>query len=588
MDTTIINNPLKGKFDKITDYFVKVYGEEYRQIIASRLKNAEYVFIDQKGNERVNSIEIQYQEKISNILEEFKKEAQTLLPYHVQNKNNIKLNVEQLFNLEEWATQIYSDELYNIANFFRIITDNPASKKNYIQQEDALIDALNDPDKNQLIIKLLGNFNDLFNKKYKNRLENLLDEKNSLLEMPQPQLEILEQKFYNGLDDFFVNYFNTAFKTHKSKEEMSLILDNSPILIDFLLKQPDFYSIYDRNEYFSLFKNFEKVFHLKPHKTFSEFLADEKFMKIFKNYDLKKEIKEETYLLNIKKSKILSDSSENFEKISNFDMYFKEEFMSAVRNYMKADSLAGFIFASYFPKEDKFKTICVLNSYFGLTTLSAVHELNHIIENDSQIENNTFINKCGFDLITSDLSGITPENYLQEYAPTEIKYKYTNEVINDFLATKVSTLMKNDNFTLGAIEDTPSAYSIAFPFVQDFIQDNMHDIVQVRFDNDFNKVVEKFGKKNLDLLEDGIKHLINIDKNTAYKYNLEIAMKIVNAELKRLGIGIDDVDAIKNFKGHKATPVTQNYLNAVKKIITATENITNFMHEKDSNHENIL
>ena len=589
MDVLNPNNPLEGKMDKIIEYFVKVYGEEYRPLISERINNAEFLFFDKELQDRISMIEIKYQKEISKILDEFKQEAQSLLPFSVSNENNQNFSIEQLENLEEWSTQIYDDELYNIANFFRVLINNPKSSKNYTQQEEAFTEALNDPQKYQLITDLLLKFNEIYQQKYKTRLENLLEEKNSLIEMPQKhknRVEALEQNFYDGLDDFFVRYFNTAFKTNKSKEEMSPILNDSPILIDFLLKKPNFYTVYDRKEYFSLFKKIEKVFALKKHKNIGEFFSDENFMKILGSYELKKEIKTEKHILDDKKSMILSEYFENFGKLLHFDMYFRDELVEAVKNFRKSSDASGFIFTSFFPNEDAFKSICVLNSYFGLSTSTAVHELNHIIENSTRIENGAFVNKCGFDRVTTDIKGLTPQNYTQRFKTTEVKYRYTNEIFNDFLAMRVLDAMKKDNFILGDAEDIPSRYSIVFPYVQDFIQDNMQEIVKVRFDKDFDKVVEKFGEKNLDLLEDGINQILHIDRNTELKDNFSLALKLAEAEIDGLGIKLNDSEMLKTIDTKKLLPVTRNYVEAIKKITTAIENIAKFIKENDTNHEN--
>lgn len=592
VETINVNNPFKGKMEKLIEYFVQIYGEKYRYLITSRLNNAEFLFFDQNGHNRINAIEIKYQIEISKLLEEFKKDAQALISFPISNNYKFPLSIEQLENLEEWSTHINKDELFNVANFFRIIINSPKSKINYTQQEEAFIEVLNDEGKSQTITDLLSKFNEIYQQKYKNKLNNLLKEKNSFLETPikqRTQIEALEQHFYDGLDDFFVKYFNTAFKTEKTKEEMSPILDNSPVLVDFLLKKADFFNAYDRKEYFSLFKKFEKIFNLKIHKSLGEFFSDENFMKILGSGELKFEIKTEKLDLDRKKSMILSEFYENYDKLLHFDMYFRDEFVGIIKNFTDSSNADGFIFTSYFPNKNAFKTICVLNTYFGLSSSTAVHELNHIIESSAKIENGKFVTKCGFDRVTTDITNLTPENYTNgDFKTTEVEYRFVNEIVNDFLAMKVLDAMKKDNFILGDAENLPSRYSIVFPFVQDFIQDNMQDIVQVRFDNNFDKVVKMFGKENLDLLEDGIYKMLHINRNSELRNNFRIALQVVQTQLKNLGINPTDTNAIKKLDTDKLSLITKNYVEAIKIITSATENITKYMREKDTNNEKTI
>ena len=40
-----IFNPIEGKLDKIIDYFVKFYGEKYRERITQRLTHSTFLFL---------------------------------------------------------------------------------------------------------------------------------------------------------------------------------------------------------------------------------------------------------------------------------------------------------------------------------------------------------------------------------------------------------------------------------------------------------------------------------------------------------------------------------------------------------------
>ena len=49
VDGVEVFNPLKGKLNSLIEYFVKFYGEEYRERITNRLTNTAYIFTGEVG-----------------------------------------------------------------------------------------------------------------------------------------------------------------------------------------------------------------------------------------------------------------------------------------------------------------------------------------------------------------------------------------------------------------------------------------------------------------------------------------------------------------------------------------------------------
>ena len=70
-----IFNPIEGKLDKIIDYFVKFYGEKYRERITQRLTHSTFLFlgsVSKYGNDSTeNKVKRYYEEKENNLYSDF-------------------------------------------------------------------------------------------------------------------------------------------------------------------------------------------------------------------------------------------------------------------------------------------------------------------------------------------------------------------------------------------------------------------------------------------------------------------------------------------------------------------------------------
>ncbi len=124
-------------------------------------------------------------------------------------------------------------------------------------------------------------------------------------------------------------------------------------------------------------------------------------------------------------------------------------------------------------------SICVLPSYFLLENQTLIHELNHIIESDIIYNNeNEMAIKCGFGYCVYD------KNINIYYGNCE--KHFLNEVVNDYIASKINSNMEKDGSEIGFIKSTPKVYSMAFPYIREYIEDNFEKIISCRLSDDTN------------------------------------------------------------------------------------------------------
>ena len=74
VDGVEVFNPLKGKLNALIEYFVKFYGEEYRERITNRLTNTAYIFTGEVGainsHSTCDDLEEYYDKKIERLTKE--------------------------------------------------------------------------------------------------------------------------------------------------------------------------------------------------------------------------------------------------------------------------------------------------------------------------------------------------------------------------------------------------------------------------------------------------------------------------------------------------------------------------------------
>ncbi len=268
-----LNNPLENKLPKVIDYFVKFYGEKYRERITTRLNNATYIFTETVGS--LNSyyyLKDYFENKNEEVAVQFFKdigcEHQPFLYMFLDWKNwqnsvknygtssiplnkNLSTLLASYLKLDDCSQQ-EKDELIHL---FLLDKKNKKKKKKYLAKSEAL-----------------------FNKNYK------------------PQFEYL-QKEYARISSPFKENFDKLSKIRQNFSEKRLILLKNHIsqTFDIDLNKPELDEIAEILELFlskgrfefnkeKSLKLFQFVTKQNDNKTsFDEFINDKNLLSKIRN-----------------------------------------------------------------------------------------------------------------------------------------------------------------------------------------------------------------------------------------------------------------------------------------------------------------
>ncbi len=520
---------------EVIDTFVEFYGEENRNHISSQLNNAKILFLGQVGyygrNSLAKTIEYCFFNKQ---IEKIKKLLNTnidvdpiqfrhlLFKFNV-NGNNKKYDVMILMQGlgmfekvqdEDQKNEIYEILKQDVQSYHKFLEKVYKLKKYYQQIEDKKDQVINHLPEN---LKSLSTLDDLKNQ-YNTKIKELL--------IDYGKKSNLKLNFNIELADL-----ENIIDAILSKNTFAFVnINDVKNLLNFLGIE------YDRNE-----DDYEKIFN---NEKLIKFLSDEKFCDSFNN------LKIERYKNEIENNLFFKDFIDNFSdssKLFNFN-----KIVDSVVNFIFSNSSAGYV--QMVSEGEKAYNFCVLPQAFDLNDALLFHEFTHIVESDFNRDEKGILNyKVGFlevDLketkekynlkkIVKNILQNQDEEDIEEGQIDDFKIDtYFNEVVTDYLACKIYDIFKEKYKPIGLIDEQfLSSYSIAFPLIQRFLDDNLEDIKSCRISSDanafrkligedcyrkiatnlyeFSQVINKNNYSDLEILEN-IARKTNLDINNLY------------------------------------------------------------------------
>lgn len=144
---------------------------------------------------------------------------------------------------------------------------------------------------------------------------------------------------------------------------------------------------------------------------------------------------------------------------------------------------------------------------------SLVHELNHVFEMSILKQEGDKIDyTSGWDTFSEDISKLN-EDYNPNEADTlhedrdKRKYELFSEIINEILAQKISTILKDNDLLVFSEQDNfkntyTTSYQYTYFLVKEFMDEFLSDIIISRHDGNIEHIINKVGKENFDALND--------------------------------------------------------------------------------------
>ncbi len=499
-----IFNPLEGKLDQCIEYFVKFYGEKYRERITERLKNTTYLFLGEfspKYGYTTGSSVVSYFESLKkNVIDSFLKNFQI----------NTKINflytnfMEMISDVKNGGKRLNVWSAENLAHLLDALglKKFPEHKPNFEEYRGFVLGALKDPKIARELYCKLNEMSELWYKYYQKTyagwdavLENV---EKAFTNLEAEMLEKVNNR-EEQINDFIINYIyiKRGINISNHKEKIRLI----EAFKDILEKREEFLTEYDIKERINLFKTLgfkgEKYKSFKKNPELIEFFENQSICEGYDYIKMMADLKISDACPYVKHGVEIVEKS----PIMGSSLLFTTMIQKFVIDNFDA---SGCMYALH-SKENEIHCLCITPQYFNLDTSALFHEMNHIIESDLiYVNGQIFDTKIGFD----------------SYSDTSRRYTPLNEVITDYLALKVYELSKKDGFFVGKAKFTKSEYSKAFPLLKDFLDENLQDIIDCRMSGDRFSFAQKIGIENFNKLADATNKIFNmgssIEINTAY------------------------------------------------------------------------
>lgn len=532
-----LNNPIENKLPQIIEYFVKFYGEKYRDKITQRINDAVIIFIDKSSTNRNADINAYFNSLRGQLMQNFREKIKenTGISFF-ENSSLGYFSSAQLNKISSWKNKIEEKDIENVTNFLKHFDRN--------LNTEIIKNALNSENSSK-IYAFLTKLDEIYLNYIKNDLFYIENEREKYLDNATKikGLYQLENMYFEETKNILFQNLILNFNLPISKESRAKFEEFSLVYLDFINKDRNFFIQYDIDKLQPFFKYLDSfsTSH-KKHNSFYDFLNDKDFMEKLVPESLKENIDEIERQKQKELSPILSGKSENLSKIYSGEFLQEDIILSHINsfiNFASANKTAAFVLPAPSYSNKKQTSICVLGTFFQLFDSHLVHEFNHIIEMDYRLENGVIKNKCGFDYENISIASGNKTSISN--------CELLNEVVNDYLSRKVLSLMQNDGFLVGHESDSGSSYTKAFPLLSQLIEDNLDDIIEARMSDRSMQFAEKIGMENFTILANSTSTLFEILKQFPFYYAEANIKNILNIEGK---VDFFSIKPNKNFSNN--------------------------------------
>ena len=512
LDGINIYNPIENKKDQIIDCFVEFYGEEYRRRITDRIDNTIFLFLDDVHYTRSTYQNIEYyliNTQLLPLTKSFLNKHDLFVdPNYI---TEIQLNPKSF--LEKVLQDLQYGDRFYIMDFLSLLNNGNEFKSEYHKKFTS--------DKQNLIAlktfidSLLKDWNDNFEHQYSTAQEEIdsklknfpQDNKNSFVEIN------------NFKETELNNLLKTTLKKHGLEQRISNI--DPFIFFNFLEYYQDpnkQLSFKATLKYLDLIKNLniefkDKIENCNQNEEINNIFGDNQLLTQHKNIQL-----------NQIKSKFESCPSLVDARATLNDYHFTNmnDVIRCLYEFVfDTSNTCGFVSLEPTAKGNKY--ICVCGTALNMTNKTLIHEINHLCELDVLYETQDKIAyKTGFETYFSSTkeseldTDAVAENILYNIEHTSSSLgtcRFLNEVINDYLAEKIYQVFKNHNlnFSFANEQETLCTYSLGFPLLKNFIEENIDDLKKYRMEQNPNAYRDFIGHDNFDRLAQSVDKLLSID-----------------------------------------------------------------------------
>lgn len=503
----------------IKEYFIKFYGEEYRDLIENRFQNTTYIGYSRPKDIEILLIEVAKLETL-NLIKDFLKENNIEVSdenikkyfginpdFRYSSINKLEGLFRYLFNdnLSLYEKNDLNNKLKDISGIDNLVMESAL----YQKWVDKIVKMK--PSYDAMIIKFKENYSkydkyvkyveecnilkrkihDKYQNKYLREIYEFMSEHDKeILNNESSKIKISELDCYEVLCGF--NYSNKSLIDSFSNESNERInnQDTPSFILNNIYK--DRISFFKKNgidlgDNYESYKNDKRCVDIIPSVDFIK--------KIIEIRDNLNEMEQEEYLSSTSLYK------EQLREIDDLNLLDKAHGY----NFKNIDSHLTCISPNVRVIDGNYQlyNLLLYSTYrsSGCFDQHLIHEFNHLVETELlNVGANSYEVRCGWEVLGGEF-----EETLKNESVLDIpkrKFEYLNEIINEFLAQEVTKSLHDDGIFLlddkenSKISNTTSYESYGF-LIRKFYDGFKDDIIQSRMSGNIYKFYEKIGEDNL-------------------------------------------------------------------------------------------
>lgn len=476
VDGVDIFNPIDGKLDYFIDLFTKVYGEKYKEQIETKLKSATYIFmLDSLPDEMIEILGKISQQEINDKVTHYLKQKQLTRAMCVIGYDYSCENIFECLK-DKPTLKAFKWLLFKGGFIKNITTQNVIKFFKDSQHKEMFLDYLAsinrevDEIKNNVINKYKGGF-EYFKKiteKVNKQVENCKEVENRFLTLELQEICAKNGKFPSEQEcQEMLQNFGSFLELGKNNFVQKVTLINK----EYKKKFTDLLTFMGYNTNLSL----------------KYYAGDAHFLEtVFSKEDFYLHMKNE---FRKKISNANLHYCEQFEKIKNLNIKYishLEDFNDSLTNFcFNTSNCSGYV--QNCETKDGRKSFCVCRNALALDDRTLLHEMGHLIDGEYYGEDyyKDGLNFCDVNLDNSWHS----------------HFGMLNEAFNEYMTLKVLREHNKNGIKIGLCEGKSCTYMPAVKLLKEFFEKYEDKLIECKLSNEPYKLINYFGKKNLDSLE---------------------------------------------------------------------------------------
>ncbi len=546
-----LEDPIKDKLPKLIDYFVKFYGEEYRQKITDNLNHTIFLYLSKPEHDELLALDIYFAQKREEIIYDY---------YDNNNLNSFTIDEFPQIDIDGWIKKLDAGEKLS-GTLLKFVQEACG----FSQTNTFAI--LNDSTSKKMLKNVLQSFKKDFDECLSN-LAYLSSERNRIAASMEKEClyrKNLTDEYNQNCNQILEDFIKSTLKPQKI-EKFSPFLEN---FRDIIMLDPAFRCSHEKEKLKEIYEKCVKDNCDVSYEEFEKLTTDSQITNPL--LALKKDFQENLLKSYPCVNKVLGE-------IKNKGL-FEGSIISSVYDYITSrdSNIIAFVEPTYYAeKPDELYFYCVVPKTFFLSDDSLIHELNHIVQ--SSLISNTDTN-----LVVK--TGLQVANLEKELLTTigSERESLVNEVVNDYLALQITKMLKKDDFSVGLAEYSPSAYTTAFPLLKDFIEGNKKEIIDCAMSKN-KDLAQLIGLKNFDIIANATKNILLNGNSKQMFENLTSRLGLKNIydviDLDDVTFTDDEQEYLNNFR---QTSYLLNKINLAK--IRGTLNKKDFRTAEESKPE---